>query len=150
MKAIKHWYGNGKIVLELHDNGALVKHERSKDRLRILGGMAHAIDADMVDEAIALGAETLFISEDGQKIVWEAGLSEVMPLSTIKNIRGIRRRCFDLRNFSIAKGIENAPSWYLFKAAEKEPKPEPKSEQLVMFRPSPGELLVYHETKGGR
>ena len=59
MKAIKHWYGNGKIVLELHDNGALVKHERSKDRLRILEAW-RAIDADMVDEAIALGAEDPF------------------------------------------------------------------------------------------
>ena len=150
MKPVKHWYGNGKVVLQLFDNGSLVKFEKAKDRLTTLGGMGHAIDIDMMEEAVALGAKTFYISEDGQRIVWEAELERVMPLSVIKNICGIRRRCFDLRHFSIVKGIESAPSWYINRPVEK-PKPEqPKVEQLSLFEVSPGELLQYYETGGSR
>ena len=151
VKPVKVWHGNhGKVVLQLFDNGSLVKHEKSVHRLTSLGGMGHGIDAYMVDEAISLGAKSLYISEDGQRIVWEAELEKVMPLSVIKNICGIRRRCFDLRHFSIVKGIENAPSWYINRPVEK-PKPEqPKVEQLSLFEVSPGELLQYYETGGSR
>ncbi len=151
MKPVKQWRGNrGAVVLQLFDNGSLVKFERAKDRLTILRKMAHAIDASMMDEAIALGAKTLFISEDSQKIVWEAELEKVMPLSQVRNICGIRRRCFDLRRFIIVKGIENAPSWYVNRPVESKPNPEPRGEQVVMFAPTAGEIRLHYETQGGR
>jgi hypothetical protein len=43
-------------VLELRGE-ALIKHERSKDRLRVLGGKGHAIDESMLQEALRLGAK---------------------------------------------------------------------------------------------
>lgn len=149
MKPIKQWHGNGKVVLQLFDNGNLVKFEKAKDRLRVLSGMGHGIDEAMIREALFLGAKTLFISEDSQKIVWRAELEEVMPISQVRTICGIRRRCFDLRLFTIVKGIEDAPNWYVSRPAAK-PKPEPKGEQMTMFAPTPGELLLSYETGGSR
>ena len=126
MSASKRWYGNGgRVVLELHGS-ALVKHERSKDRLRIMQYMGHAIDEATLQEALRLGATEIFINEDNRRLVWVADLKEVLPKSQIKVIAGIRRRCFDLRLFEIVEGI--APAWYPKRNQEAS-----KAEQLSLF-----------------
>lgn len=110
MSASKRWHGNGgRVVMELHGS-ALVKHERSKDRLRIMQCMGHAIDEATLQEALRLGATEIFINEDSRRLVWAADLKEILPKSQIRAIAGIRRRCFDLRQFEIVEGI--APAWY--------------------------------------
>ena len=110
MSASKRWYGNGgRVVLELH-GFKLVKHERSKDRLRIMQLMGHGVDESSLQEALRLGATEIFINEDNRRLVWAADLKEILPKSQIRAIAGIRRRCFDLRRFEIVEGI--APAWY--------------------------------------
>jgi hypothetical protein len=126
MSASKRWYGNGgRVVLELHGS-ALVKHERSKDRLRIMQYMGHAIDEATLQEALRLGATELYFNEDNRRLVWAADLKEILPKSQIKVIAGIRRRCFDLRRFEIVEGI--APAWYPKRNQEAS-----KAEQLSLF-----------------
>lgn len=126
MSASKRWYGNGgRVVLELH-GAALVKHERSKDRLRIMQYMGHAIDEATLQEALRLGATEIFINEDNRRLVWVADLKEILPKSQIKVIAGIRRRCFDLRRFEIVEGI--APAWYPKRNHEAS-----EAEQLSLF-----------------
>lgn len=110
MSASKRWFGNGgRVVLELHGS-ALVKHEQSKYRLRIMQCMGHAIDEATLQEALRLGATEIFINEDNRRLVWAADLKEILPKSQIRAIAGIRRRCFDLRQFDLVEGI--APAWY--------------------------------------
>ena len=110
MSASKRWYGNGgRVVLELHES-AIVKHERSKDRLRIMQCMGHGVDESSLQEALRLGATEIYFNEDNRRLVWAADLKEILPKSQIKVIAGIRRRCFDLRRFKIVEGI--APAWY--------------------------------------
>ena len=110
MSASKRWYGNGgRVVLELHGT-ALVKHEKAKDRLRIMQLMGHGVDESSLQEALRLGATEIFINEDSRRLVWAADLKEILPKSQIKVIAGIRRRCFDLRQFDLVEGI--APAWY--------------------------------------
>ena len=110
MSASKRWYGNGgRVVLELHGT-ALVKHEKAKDRLRIMQLMGHGVDESSLQEALRLGATEIFINEDNRRLVWVADLKEILPKSQIKVIAGIRRRCFDLRQFELVEGI--APAWY--------------------------------------
>ena len=110
MSASKRWYGNGgRVVLELHGS-ALVKHERSKDRLRIMQFMGHGVDESSLQEALRLGATEIYFNEDNRRLVWAADLKEILPKSQIKVIAGIRRRCFDLRQFELVEGI--APAWY--------------------------------------
>ena len=110
MSASKRWYGNGgRVVLELHGS-ALVKRERSKDRLRIMQCMGHGVDESSLQEALRLGATEIYFNEDNRRLVWAADLKEILPKSQIKVIAGIRRRCFDLRQFEIVEGI--APAWY--------------------------------------
>ena len=110
MSASKRWYGNGgRVVLELHGS-KLVKHERSKDRLRIMQCMGHGVDESSLQEALRLGATEIYFNEDNRRLVWAADLKEILGKSQIKVIAGIRRRCFDLRQFDLVEGI--APAWY--------------------------------------
>lgn len=126
MSASKRWHGNGgRVVLELH-GAALVKHERSKDRLRIMQYMGHAIDEATLQEALRLGATEIYFNEDSRRLVWAADLKEILPKSQIKVIAGIRRRCFDLRQFAVVEGI--APAWYPKRNQEAS-----KAEQLSLF-----------------
>ena len=126
MSASKRWHGNGgRVVMELHGS-ALVKHERSKDRLRIMQCMGHAIDEATLQEALRLGATEIFINEDNRRLVWVADLKEILPKSQIRAIAGIRRRCFDLRQFEIVEGI--APAWYPKRNQEAS-----KAEQVSLF-----------------
>ena len=126
MSASKRWYGNGgRVVLELHGS-ALVKHEQSRYRLRIMQCMGHAIDEATLQEALRLGATEIFINEDNRRLVWVADLKEILPKSQIKVIAGIRRRCFDLRQFEIVEGI--APAWYPKRNQETS-----EAEQLSLF-----------------
>ena len=144
MTARKHWYGNrGKIVLELHGEN-LVKHERSKDRLRVLGEKGHAIDESMYQEAVSLGARELFINEDSRRLVWRAKLADIRP--DVRTIAGVRRRCFDLRLFELVEGVENAPEWYINRPRTEEPRKRPEPAQLGLFGATPNEARLFHET----
>ena len=111
--------------MELHGS-ALVKHEQSKYRLRIMQCMGHAIDEATLQEALRLGATEIFINEDNRRLVWVADLKEILPKSQIRAIAGIRRRCFDLRQFEIVEGI--APAWYPKRNQETS-----EAEQLSLF-----------------
>ena len=147
MTAVKHWRNDrGVVVLTLHDNGSLVKFEKAKDRLRAMSHMGHAIDQDAFDEGVELGATTLWISEDGGRIIWEGKIEDILPRSRIIHIYGTPRRAFDLRNFKINKGLENAPTWYT-EAARPTPsvKEEPKQEQLGLFGMTAHERRFQHE-----
>lgn len=144
MSARKHWYGNrGKIVLELHGD-ALVKHERSKDRLRVLGEKGHAVDEAMFQEALSLGAKEIFINEDSRRLVWRAKLADIRP--DVRTIAGIRRRCFDLRYFELVEGLSNAPEWYINRPRTEEPTKKPQSAQLGLFELTEHEKRYAHET----
>ena len=139
MSARKHWYGNrGKIVLELHGD-ALVKHEKSKDRLHVLGDKGHAVDEYMMQEALSLGAKEIFINEDSRRLVWRAKLADIKP--DVRTIAGVRRRCFNLCFFELVEGIENAPEWYVNRPRTEEPTKKPQSSQLGLFE------LTEHEKR---
>ena len=111
--------------MELHGS-KLVKHERSKDRLRIMQLMGHGVDESSLQEALRLSATEIYINEDNRRLVWAADLKEILPKSQIKVIAGIRRRCFDLRQFEIVEGI--APAWYPKRNQETS-----EAEQLSLF-----------------
>ena len=90
------------------ENGVLVKHEKSKDRLRIMSNMGHAVDEQWIAEAVSLGARILEIHEDGAALIWRAEL-ETLPVLRRK-ICGTLRRVFDLRDFDLVRGTP--PAWY--------------------------------------
>ena len=113
--------------MELHGS-ALVKHEQSRYRLRIMQCMGHAIDEATLQEALRLGATELYFNEDNRRLVWAADLKEILPKSQIKTIAGIRRRCFDLRHFELVEGL--APAWYPKRNQEAS---EAEAEQLSLF-----------------
>ena len=144
MTARKHWYGNhGRIVLELYGD-ALVKHERSKDRLHVLADRGHAVDECMIQEALSLGAKEIFINEDSRRLVWRADIAD-LPRD-VRTIAGVRRRCFNLCFFELVEGIEHAPEWYINRPRTEEPTKKPQSAQLGLFGLTEHEKRWSYET----
>ena len=112
MTVLRQWTGNhGRVVLSLHDNGLLVKNEKSVDRLHVLGDRGHAIDCSMIAEALSLGAETLEIREDGGAYVWRAELAPLLARSKVMTLAGVKRWAFLLEHFDLVRG--EAPDWYI-------------------------------------
>ena len=134
---IRSWTGNhGRVVLTLHSGGRLVKSEKSRDRLHVLGDRGHAIDCPMIDEALSLGAKTLEIEEDGGAYVWRAELAPLLAKSKTAKLAGVRRWALYLEYFDLVKG--EAPDWYIDaqarkKIAERRESAGAGNEQLPLF-----------------
>ena len=112
MTDLRQWTGNhGLAVLTLHADGKLVKVEKSRDRLHVLGDRGHAIDCSMIAEALSLGAETLEIREDGGAYVWRSELAPLIGKSKVVTLAGVRRWAFYLEHFDLVRGV--APDWYI-------------------------------------
>ena len=118
MTDLRQWTGNhGLAVLTLHADGKLVKVEKSRDRLHVLGDRGHAVDCSMIAEALSLGAETLEIREDGGAYVWRSELAPLIGKSKVVTLAGVRRWAFYLEHFDLVRGV--APDWYIEAQAKK-------------------------------
>lgn len=143
---------NGKIFATLTSDGILTKTEYEKDRLRIYGGRAHAIDADVVQEALRLQGRTLLIREkttDGKVRKWSISL-KMLEKAPRRQLRGIERIVIELSKCELVSGQPEL--WYLEEREKlKERLVAPKSEQMVLFAPR-NELFcrLRYETEGVR
>ena len=147
MTDLRQWTGNhGLAVLTLHADGKLVKVEKSRDRLHVLGDRGHAIDCSMIAEALSLGAATLEIREDGGAYVWKADIEPLIGKSKVLTLAGVRRWAFLLTEFDLVKGI--APDWYIEaqakkRCAERRESAGAGNEQLPLFDDSAFRRLRY-------
>lgn len=127
---------NGKIFANLTNDGILIKSEHEKDRLRIYGNRAHAIDADVVHEALRLQGRTLLIREkttDGKVRKWSVPLKN-LERAPHRQIRGVERVIIELGKCTLVSGQPEL--WYLEEREKlKERLVAPKSEQMVLFAP---------------
>ncbi len=126
----------GKIFANLTNDGTLIKSEHEKDRLRIYGNRAHAIDADVVQEALRLQGRTLLIREkttDGKVRKWSVSLKN-LEKAPRRQIRGVERIIIELGKCTLVNGQPEL--WYLEEREKlKERLVAPKSEQMVLFAP---------------
>lgn len=134
---IKSFFNSsGKVFATLTSDGILTKTEYEKDRLRIYGGRAHAIDAAVVQEALRLQGRTLLIREkttDGKVRKWSVPLKN-LERAPRRRIRGIERVIIELSKCELVSG--QPESWYLEEREKlKERLVAPKSEQMVLFAP---------------
>lgn len=95
-EALKHFFNqHGRIYSTLYAGGVLKKSERQCDRLHSLGNRAHAIDKDLIDESVRLGAKKLILTEapnDGTTVKrkYEIPISEVIA-GGVLTMRGTHR-----------------------------------------------------------
>lgn len=85
----------GKAYLFPFSDGRIIKKEHEKDRLRVFGGKAYAIDALDLRKALDLGMKTLVIKETtlkgGKVRRYEISLSEIREKERPIHIAGIER-----------------------------------------------------------
>lgn len=134
---IKSFFNSsGKVFATLTNDGILVKSEHEKDRLRIYGNRAHAIDSDVVQEALRLQGRTLLIREkttDGKVRKWSVPLKN-LEKAPRRQLRGVERIVIELGKCELVSG--QPESWYLSERNKsKERLVAPKSEQMVLFAP---------------
>ena len=99
----------GIVFARLDDDGVLRKSERQKDRLRVTGGRSHALDADLLDEAIQSGGKTLEIMERGilgEIRVFRIPLEEIRRYGKRLTLAGISRWTVPLPCCELVQGPE--------------------------------------------
>ena len=109
----------GIVFARLDDDGVLHKSERQKDRLRVTGGRSHALDADLLDEAIQSGGKTLEITERGilgEIRVFRIPLEEIRRYGKRLTLAGISRWTVPLAACELVRGEEE--EWRLTARAE--------------------------------
>jgi len=101
----------GIVFARLDDDGTLHKNEKQKDRLRVTGGRSHALDADLLDEAIQSGGKTLEITEkgiSGEVRVFRIPLEDVRRYGKRLTLAGISRWTVPLPCCELVRGPEEA------------------------------------------
>jgi len=97
----------GRCFARLDDMGVLHKNEHEKDRLRITGGKAYAIDETLFRAALDSGGKILEICEKtlkNGKRVFRIPLSDIPRFGRRVNIRGIQRWTVPLDHCKLIKG----------------------------------------------
>lgn len=131
----------GVIYASLGDDGVLHKSEHQKDRLKISGGTSYAIDADLLEEAIAEGAEFLEISEKAipaGKRVFRIPLKGIYRYGRKVTLAGISRWTVPLAACHLVQGPEEL--WRLEARAEIL-KAESRREEVAVIRAVQGMLF---------
>ncbi|MPM16324.1 hypothetical protein SDC9_62702 [bioreactor metagenome] len=109
----------GVTYASLGDDGVLRKHEKQKDRLRVTGGRSHALDADLLDEALQAGGEVLEITErgiSGETRVFTIPLPDIRRYGKRLTLAGISRWTVPLPACQLVAGPEE--EWRAAERAE--------------------------------
>ena len=109
----------GAVFARLGDDGVLRKREKQKDRLRVTGGRSHALDANLLDEAIQVGGKTLEITEkgiSGEVRVFRIPLEDIRRYGKRLTLAGVSRWTVPLPACELVKGPEE--EWRLTARAE--------------------------------
>lgn len=109
----------GTVFARLDDDGVLHKSERQKDRLRVTGGRSHALDADLLDEAIQAGGRILEIAEkgfSGEVRLFRIPLEDVRRYGKRLTLAGVSRLTVPLAACHLVQGPEE--EWKAVERAE--------------------------------
>lgn len=142
----------GVVFARLSDDGTLHKSENQKDRLRVTGGKAHAIDVNLLDEALQAGGRLLEITEkgiSGEVRVFRIPLEDIRRYGKRLTLAGVDRWTVPLAACKLVRGEEER--WRL---AERElmlraavPKKKSRSRQQLLFPESgASDLRLSYET----
>lgn len=119
----------------------LYKSEKQGDRLHVSGGRSHAIDADLLDEALAAGGRVLRIKERGQDggvRVFEIPLEDIRRHGRPLRLAGVQRWSIPLAACTLLYGQDEewrlAERQTLLEADNRRQEVEAiREEQLTLF-----------------
>jgi hypothetical protein len=109
----------GKAYGSLDEDGVLHKSEKQKDRLRVTGGRSHALDADLLDEALQAGGKTLEITEkgvSGETRIFRIPLGDIRRYGKRLTLAGVSRWTIPLPACELVRGPEE--EWRAVERAE--------------------------------
>lgn len=139
MKKVFH-NTSGKVFAVL-EGTTLKKSEHQKDRLKVTGGRSHAVDADLLEEAIEAGAEFLEVSEKAipaGKRIFRIPLRDIYRHGRRLNLAGVIRWTVPLAACELISGSEEewrlADRQTLLEAEKRRSEVEEiRAEQLTLF-----------------
>ena len=135
----------GKVYASLDEDGVLRKNEKQKDRLRVTGGRSHALDADLLDEAIQAGGRILEITErgiSGETRIFRISLGDIRKHGKRLTLAGISRLTVPLAACHLVQGPEE--EWRAVERAELL-KAESRREEVAVIRAEQGFLFSDEE-----
>ncbi len=91
---------------------SFLKFEQKKDRLRIFGNKAHALDEDLFQELVGMGVQILVIDERDGKVfrIWRTSIQKLITAPRRK-LAGVKRVIIELSKCELLSG--DPEEWYL-------------------------------------
>ncbi len=90
---------------------SFLKFERKKDRLRIFGNKAHALDEDLFQELVGMGVRIVIIDEKDNNVfrIWRTS-TQKLENAPRRKLAGVRRVIIELGKCELLDG--QPESWY--------------------------------------
>lgn len=91
---------------------SFLKFEQKKDRLRIFGNRAHAIDLELFEELVGLGVRIVILDEKDGNIfrIWRTSIQKLQAAPR-RRLAGTRRIIIELSKCELLSG--DPEPWYL-------------------------------------
>ncbi len=91
---------------------SFLKFEQKKDRLRIFGNRAHAIDEELFEELIRMGVRVIVLDEKDDKVfrIWRISIQKLQAAPRRK-LAGVKRIIIELPKCELLDG--QPEEWYV-------------------------------------
>ncbi len=91
---------------------SFLKFEQKKDRLRIFGNRAHAIDLELFEELVRMGVRVIVLDEKDGKVfrIWRTS-TQKLETAPRRRLAGTKRVIIELPKCELLDG--DPESWYL-------------------------------------
>lgn len=97
-------------------NDSFLKFEKKRDRLRIFGNRAHAVDLELFEELVRMGVRIIIIDERDDKVfrIWKTSIQK-LQVAPRRRLAGTKRIIIELPKCELLSG--DPEPWYLARKA---------------------------------
>ncbi|WP_286934911.1 MULTISPECIES: hypothetical protein [Aminobacterium] len=91
---------------------SFLKFEQKKDRLRIFGNRAHAVDEELFEELVGLGVRIIILDERDNNVfrIWRTSIQKLQAAPRRK-LAGVKRIIIELSKCELLSG--DPEPWYI-------------------------------------
>lgn len=95
---------------------SFLKFEQKKDRLRIFGNKAHAVDLELFEELVGAGVRVFILDEKDGKVfrIWKTSIQK-LEAAPRRKLAGTKRIIIELGKCELLSG--DPESWYIARKA---------------------------------
>jgi len=93
-------------------NDSFLKFEKKRDRLRIFGNRAHAVDLELFEELVRMGVRIIIIDERDDKVfrIWKTSIQK-LQVAPRRKLAGVKRIIIELSKCELLDG--QPEEWYV-------------------------------------